>query len=279
MTENPAATVAGPMVAGEAASKAPVSKDPWEHLKKFTRARIALGRAGNSMPTDEVLRFGFSHAMARDAVHLPLDVDALCRSLGDAGFETLRVRSAAPDRAAYLLRPDLGRRLDADAAATLQDYPHKGFDLSIVVGDGLSSLAIKNHAQPLLEQLRAVTPPAWNVAPVVIATQARVALSDAVAEALHARVVVMLVGERPGLTSPDSLGVYITYAPRTGRQDAERNCISNVRPEGLSYGAAARKTLWLVSEAMRLKVSGIGLKDQSDIAEIGAVAQPRLSGE
>lgn len=253
-----------------------IAADPWTHLKAYTRARIALGRTGGSMPTDEVLRFGYAHAMARDAVHLPLDFEAFCSALHQSGFETLQVRSAAPDRPTYLLRPDLGRRLDESSQAELRQQGCKGCDLLLVVGDGLSSLAIKNHAQPLLEEIRRIMPPAWKVGPVVVARQARVALGDDIGALLEARVVVMLIGERPGLSSPDSLGVYLTYAPQVGRQDAERNCISNVRPEGLDYAAAARKTVWLVQEAMKLRLSGIGLKDQSDLAEI-APAAPALS--
>jgi ethanolamine ammonia-lyase small subunit len=259
--------------------KTSLSVDPWQQLKSFTRARIALGRVGSSVPTKEVLDFGMSHAMARDAVHCPLDVESFCGGLHESGFETLRVKSAAPDRASYLLRPDLGRKLSAASAKRLRDEARKDLDILFVVGDGLSSLAIANHATPVLECLRALMPAARSEAPVVVATQARVALSDQIGELLRARVVVMLIGERPGLTSPDSLGIYITYAPRAGRQDSERNCISNVRPEGLNYLAAARKTLWLVNEALRLKLSGIGLKDQSDMAEIGAAEVARLPGK
>jgi ethanolamine ammonia-lyase small subunit len=254
-----------------------VASDPWTHLKVFTRARIALGRSGTSMPTQEVLNFAYAHAMARDAVHAPLDVENFCKHLHAAGFDTLQVQSAVPDRASYLLRPDLGRRLDAASVNRLQDDSRKGCDVALVVGDGLSSLAVSSHALAVLQALRTVFPQHWSIAPVVVATQARVALSDDVGELLQARLVVMLVGERPGLTSPDSLGIYITYEPRVGRQDAERNCISNVRPEGLNYLDAARKTGWLVGEALRLKLSGIALKDESDVAEIAATAVPALT--
>jgi ethanolamine ammonia-lyase small subunit len=245
-----------------------VDADPWGTLKAYTRARIALGRAGNSIPTDEVLRFGYAHAAARDAVHIPLDVALLEQALRQAGFDTLQVQSAAPDRHTYLLRPDLGRRLNDDSASVLAAHPQKAYDLLLLVGDGLSSLAVKNHALPVLEEIRRMAPSAWKIAPVVIATQARVALSDEVGALLNARVVLMLVGERPGLSSPDSLGIYLTYEPRTGRQDSERNCISNVRPEGLDYHAAAAKAVWLAGEAMTLRLSGIGLKDQSEMPAI-----------
>lgn len=254
-----------------------VVSDPWTHLKTFTRARIALGRTGSSLPTDEVLQFGYAHAMARDAVHEPLDVENFCGDLHVAGFDVVRVQSAASDRATYLLRPDLGRKLDDDSICRLQDNSHKECDVVLVVGDGLSSLAVIHHAQSVLEALRAAFPAHWVVGSVVVATQARVALSDHIGELLHARLVVMLIGERPGLTSPDSLGIYITFAPRVGRQDAERNCISNVRPEGLRYPDAARKTCWLVSEALRLKVSGVALKDESDIAEFAPATVLKLT--
>lgn len=245
-----------------------VEADPWAGLKSFTRARIALGRAGSSIPTAEVLNFGYAHAAARDAVHIPLDTAALEQQLGQAGFDTLQLQSAAPDRHTYLLRPDLGRKLAEDSASMLAAHPLKDFDLLLLVGDGLSSLAVKNHALPLLEEIRRIATPAWNIAPIVIATQARVALSDEVGFLLRARVVLMLIGERPGLSSPDSLGLYLTYQPRPGRQDSERNCISNVRPEGLNYAAAAAKAVWLVREAFATGLSGIALKDQSDIATI-----------
>ena len=253
--------------------------DPWAHLRTFTRARIALGRTGISLPTEEVLNFGYAHAMARDAVHRPLDQADFCRSLEAAGFEVVQVRSAAPDRPTYLLRPDLGRQLDPGSISTLQADARHGCDVLLVVGDGLSSLAVGNHAQPVLEQLRAIFPPAWRVGPVVVATQARVALSDAIGELMQAKVVVMLIGERPGLTSPDSLGIYMTFGPSVGRQDGERNCIYNVRPEGLDYRTAARKTHWLVNESMRLKLSGVALKDESDVMEISGTDIPGLSDQ
>jgi len=246
-------------------------KDPWAHLRSLTRARIALGRAGASLPTDEVLRFGYAHAQARDAVHVPLDTDDLCRSLGEADFATLPVHGAAPDRSTYLLRPDLGRQLDSASAAALAGYPDKGWDLLAVVGDGLSSLAVRRHAQPVLERLRAALPGQWRFGPVVVASQARVALGDPVGELLEAKVVAVLIGERPGLSSPDSLGIYLTYAPRVGRQDSERNCISNIRPEGLGYDDAVRKTIWLANEGMRLGLTGVELKDRSDQESLGGI--------
>jgi ethanolamine ammonia-lyase small subunit len=249
-------------------------QDPWQQLKGFTRARIALGRVGSSLPTKEVLDFGLAHAMARDAVHLALDVDTLERSIAALGNKTLRVHSKAPDRASYLLRPDWGRRLNDASLSLLQDAkPKTPIDFLVVVGDGLSSLAVERHVEPLLREMLACMPEAWAMGPVVIASQARVAIADEISEALGARMTVMLIGERPGLSSPDSLGIYLTYAPKLGYSDADRNCISNVRPEGLNYPAAAKKLMWLAKEAMRLQVSGVALKDESDAVqiEVGAI--------
>lgn len=248
----------------------PTITDPWRHLRSFTRARIALGRTGDSLPTSEVLGFGYAHALARDAVHRPLDLAALADELKQSGFDTIAVKSAVPDRSTYLLRPDLGRELAPDSADALRAQPEKGWDLVAVVGDGLSSLAVSRHARPLLERIRAALPQAWRFGPVVLASQARVALGDPVGELLQAGMVAVLIGERPGLTSPDSLGLYLTHAPRTGRQDSERNCISNIRPEGLGYDDAARKMVWLVNEGMRLGLTGVGLKDRSDQELLGA---------
>jgi ethanolamine ammonia-lyase small subunit len=252
-------------------NKLDITADPWQELRTHTPARVALGRSGVSLPTHELLRFGCAHAMARDAVHVPLDAPALCQQLQAHGWPSLQVRSAAPDRATYLLRPDLGRRLDEASAAQLHEPASAtACDILLVVGDGLSSLAVSRHAVPLIEQIRAQAPSAWRFGPVVVAEQARVALGDPIGELLRARLVVVLIGERPGLSSPDSLGIYLTWAPRSGRSDAERNCISNVRPEGLGYAAAARKLLWLCGEALRLQLTGVQLKDRSDVVQVGA---------
>ena len=179
--------------------------DPWQELKRFTCARIALGRTGSSLPTREVLNFGLSHAMARDAVHLPLDIDALDASIQALGFSTVHVHSQAPNRQTYLLRPDLGRRLNDESRQQLQSIPFPTcIDFMVVVGDGLSSLAIQRHAAPLLLELKKLIPVSWNVGPVIIAKQARVALADEVGESMGARMIAMLIGERPGLSSSDS---------------------------------------------------------------------------
>ena len=235
----------------------------WARLAALTPARIGLGRAGASLPTHEVLRFGLAHAQARDAVHERLRPDDLAAELAALGLETLQVESAAPSREAYLRRPDLGRALSEESRIALA--AHSGsFDLSIVIGDGLSATAIHRNARALLA---ALLPPlrarSLTLAPVVIATQARVALGDEVGEVLGARLVAMLIGERPGLSSPDSLGVYLTFAPRRGLTDEARNCISNIRPGGLGYDEAAAKLVWLAGEALLRSVTGVELKDES----------------
>jgi ethanolamine ammonia-lyase small subunit len=245
-----------------------VQPNPWQQLRQFTPARIALGRVGNSLPTDEVLRFGFAHALAQDAVHLPLDAATLGAALQTAHWQTLCVHSRASDRATYLLRPDYGRRLSDASAAALVGYADKSCDLVFVAADGLSALAVQRHTLPLLEALRALLPVAWSLGPVVIVEQGRVAIGDEIGELLRARMAVVLIGERPGLSSPDSLGIYLTFAPKLGRSDAERNCVSNVRPEGLSYDAAARRIIWLLNEASRTQLTGVGLKDHSELPEV-----------
>lgn len=240
--------------------------DPWMALRRYTHARIALGRAGNGLPTRAQLAFELAHAQARDAVHAPLDAQSLEAALHDAGFATLQVHSAASDRADYLRRPDLGRRLDAYSAASLDEHARQQDgrpDLLFVVADGLSSHAVARHALPVLTRVRAQLPE-LRLGPVVIAQQARVALGDDIGERLQARLVAVMLGERPGLSSPDSLGIYITHAPRRGCNDAQRNCISNVRPQGLAYESAAFKLGYLVSRALALGLTGVALKDDSD---------------
>ncbi|WP_250515266.1 ethanolamine ammonia-lyase subunit EutC [Caballeronia sp. INDeC2] len=241
------------------------SADAWDALRRFTNARIALGRVGSSLPTAPLLAFELAHAQARDAVHQPLDTAALVSALRAAGFDALEVRSAAPDRDHYLRRPDLGRMLDdasVERLSTHADTTDDPPELVFVAADGLSAFAAQRHVAPLLACLRGKLD-GWKMAPVVIATQARVALGDRIGELLRAKIVVVMIGERPGLSSPDSLGLYVTYAPRAGRHDAERNCISNVRPEGLGYENAAFKLVWLLNEARTLRLTGVGLKDHS----------------
>lgn len=242
-----------------------IRPDPWTELRRHTPARIALGSSGNSTPTDELLRFGVAHAQARDAVHLPLDVQALHRALLEQGFgDVLELESAAPDRATYLRRPDLGRQLSARSHELLSQIQAAGCDLLCVIGDGLSATAVQRHAVAVLTQLKPRLDSAgFGLGPVVIAQQARVALGDPIGEALNARSVLMLIGERPGLSSPDSLGAYFTWAPRSGLADSQRNCVSNIRPQGLSAVDAANKLAWLVAAARSLGASGVALKDES----------------
>jgi ethanolamine ammonia-lyase small subunit len=248
-----------------------VPADPWTRLRAHTAARIALGRSGASLPTAELLAFDLAHAQARDAVHLRFDVDPLRDALASHGFETMTVESAAPDRETYLHRPDLGRRLSQRSEALLAGVEAEPCDVLCVVGDGLSALAVHRHALPLLIELRLRLEAAGlGLGPVVLARQARVALGDPIGAALDARCVVMLIGERPGLSSPDSLGAYLTWAPRPGRSDADRNCVSNIRPEGLAPADAAQKIAWLAAAARRLGATGVRLKDESDAPSLAS---------
>jgi ethanolamine ammonia-lyase small subunit len=221
-------------------------------LRSFTPARVGLGRTGHSLPTAELLQFQLDHARARDAVYQELDASSL-------GVEHLLLHSAAPDRATYLRRPDLGRVLDEKSRALLE---RGNFDAAIVIADGLSATAVHRHAVPLLEALMPRLAD-WKLAPLVVALEGRVAIGDDIGARLGARQVVVLIGERPGLSSPDSLGIYLTWDPRPGRTDAERNCISNVRTEGVGYDLAAHKLYFLMSEARVRKLSGVGLKENA----------------
>jgi ethanolamine ammonia-lyase small subunit len=245
--------------------------DPWTALRRHTPARISLGRAGTSLPTAEVLRFAAAHALARDAVHLPLDVATLLADLRACGLDAVTVASRASSRVEYLMRPDLGRQLAPESAGALQGGG--AADLCIVIGDGLSAVAAQTHAVPLVAVLRDAGVAAGRL---VVATQARVALGDEIGERLGAPLVLMLLGERPGLSSPDSLGAYLTWAPRVGRVDSERNCVSNIRPQGLSTPEAAGRIAWLVREAQRLRVTGIELKDGSELPAVGGWPTPAL---
>ena len=245
--------------------------DPWTALRRHTPARISLGRSGTSLPTAEVLRFAAAHASARDAVHLPLDVDELLADLHAQGLDVARVASRAASRVEYLTRPDLGRQLAPASRGALEHDVDEG--LCIVIGDGLSAIAAQTHAVPLISLLREA---GLDVGRVVVATQARVALGDEIGERVGASLVLMLLGERPGLSSPDSLGAYLTWAPKSGRADSERNCVSNIRPEGLPLADAAARIAWLVREAQRRRVTGIELKDDSEVPSVGDETVARL---
>ncbi|MHA7116029.1 ethanolamine ammonia-lyase subunit EutC [Pseudomonas promysalinigenes] len=244
----------------------------WLALRELTPARIALGRSGTSLPTGAQLDFQFAHAQARDAVHLPFDHAALSEQLKDRGRDSLVLHSAAADRNQYLQRPDLGRRLNDESAERLRQHAmaHSGgVDLAIVVADGLSALAVHRHTLPFLTRFEEqAAADGWSSAPVVLVQQGRVAVADEVGQLLGARMTVMLIGERPGLSSPDSLGLYFTYGPKVGLTDAYRNCISNIRLEGLSYGMAAHRLLYLMREACRRQLSGVNLKDEAEVHSI-----------
>jgi ethanolamine ammonia-lyase small subunit len=245
-----------------------ISPDPWASLRAFTSARIALGRTGTAIPLQEVLQFRLAHAHARDAVHALLNTETLITQLQNLRLSVNLLHSQAADRQEYLQRPDKGRRLNTDSAAMLSAIGGDGAQpsIAIILTDGLSATAIHNNALPLLEvlvpMLQAASLP---LAPASLVQQGRVAIGDEVGSLLKASLSVVLIGERPGLSSPDSLGIYLTWKPAIGLTDEARNCISNVRPGGLSYKAAADKLFWLIKETFRLQLSGVALKDQEGL--------------
>jgi ethanolamine ammonia-lyase small subunit len=247
-----------------------VTANPWSKLRQYTPARIALGRAGTSLPTKPHLEFQLAHARARNAVHHELDTAALETALKGRGHETQLLHSAAENRPMYLQRPDKGRRLDDTSRTELSDMAQRtgGYDVAFVIGDGLSSFAIEENAAPFLD---AILPPlvkeGWRIAPLVIIREARVAVGDEIGQLLGARMVVVLIGERPGLSSPDSMGIYMTLNPRVGLTDEARNCISNVRREGLDYDNAAHKLFYLMTEARKRGLSGVHLKDEAETVQ------------
>jgi ethanolamine ammonia-lyase small subunit len=263
----------------EAASDASVEIAPSSHgektdaltesLRGFTPARVGLRRAGTTLATAEILDFQLAHALARDAVKAELDIDAFAERVrgevhvqGFSGFQILSLKSAAANRETYLRRPDLGRILDPSSASHLNLPP---CDVLFVIADGLSMIAVERHAIPLLnEVLPVVITSGWSCGPICVVKQARVAIGDPIGAALGSSLSVVLIGERPGLSSPDSLGVYVTWNPRPGRSDAERNCISNIRGGGLSYEAAAKRLLWYLGEARSRHMTGIALKEQGN---------------
>jgi ethanolamine ammonia-lyase small subunit len=240
-----------------------MTEDVWADLRRLTVARIGLKRSGASLATGPLLEFQLAHARARDAVHAPLDEARLLAELG-ALAPVLAVASAADDRQRYLMRPDLGRRLAPGAEATLA--PHAGgYDVVFVISDGLSARAVESHSQPVLAgALPVLRSESWRIAPLVLVRHGRVAVGDAIAAALGADCVAVLIGERPGLTAPDSMGAYLTWQPRAETTDAERNCISNIRPEGIGYADAAFKLAHMLRAMRERRVSGVALKDDSD---------------
>ena len=252
-----------------------VTLQPWQTLRRYTDARIALGRAGHSLPTAAHLQFQLDHAEARDAVHLPLDTESLARQVAALGRKPVLLHSRAPDRRTYLQRPDLGRRLDAASVQTLvaqqspaaSSHDSRRDDVAFVVVDGLSARAIHQNAAPLLgsmlARLRDDVETPWSIAPIAIVTLGRVAVGDEAGELLQARTVVVLIGERPGLSSPDSMGLYVSWAPRIGLVDALRNCISNIRPAGLAVDEAAARLHYLLRESRRRRLTGVDLKEDT----------------
>ena len=248
-----------------------VIDNPWRSLRKFTTARIGLGRAGISQPTKHHLDFQLAHAQAQDAVHSKLDIEILQQNLNVHSYTSIHLRSAANNRSIYLQRPDLGRRLDDNSEQHLQALeggaPHT-YDIAFIIADGLSAFAVEEHAVNFLNIITAkLKKENWKIAPIVIVEQGRVAVSDEIGSLLGADQAVILIGERPGLSSPDSLGIYLTFDPKIDRNDADRNCISNVRTEGQSYKGAAHKLFYLLSEARRRKYSGVNLKDEAEMIE------------
>jgi ethanolamine ammonia-lyase small subunit len=250
-----------------------VTADRWEALRSATSARIALGRAGGSLPTRAWLNFKAAHAAARDAVHFAFDAEQLAAEIAALGAAVSIVESDAHDRRTFLLRPDLGRRLAERSRYALQELQTgAGYDLAIIVSDGLSALAAHRQTVPVLKLLLPeLSTDGLRVAPIVVARFARVAIEDEIGQTLRARAALILIGERPGLGSPDSLGAYLVYEPRAGNTDAQRNCVSNIRPEGLPIEAASQTVRHLIGEALRRRLSGVELKDERALA--GPVAR------
>src|SRR5258708_6943681 len=243
--------------------RAPPSRS-MRDLRDLTPARVGLGRAGASTPTKALLEFTLDHARARDAVHAAFDVPALISGLGDLGLAAFEVCSRARNRKDYLRRPDLGRTLDPASQHLLASHNGSSCQLAIVIGDGLSPLAVKMHAIVLIRSLIArLAVERIEIGHAVVASGARVALGDEIGAILGARMILLLIGERPGLSAPDSLGAYLTFAPRPGRTDAERNCVSNIHGSGLGYDEAAFKIAWLIREGLTREVTGVALEDDS----------------
>ncbi len=255
-----------------------VTRDAWAHLRQHTAARIAIGRCGGSLPTYEWLRFRLDHARARDAVHFDFDPCKLAARIHATRTETLVIGTLAADRMTYLQRPDLGRRLNEESKAILHRVSGD-CDLAIIVSDGLSSMAVERHAPPLLEELLPRLPSReWKLAPFIVVPFARVALEDEIGALLNAKIALILLGERPGLGSPDSLGAYLVYGPRSGNTDAQRNCVSNIRPEGLGYRAAADTLGYLLSRARIRGMSGVLLKDDRKVSETAVAGSESSTG-
>ena len=252
--------------------------DPWTHLRGFTPARIAIGRTGGSQPTAAILNFRHSHALARDAVYAPFDASVVSDPLHAAGIKTVLLATNAPDRRSYLLRPDLGRELDFPSQEKLREIAGKSssIDLVIIVSDGLAATAMQHAPATIVPLIAELSEAGWRIGPVILIPLARVKVQDHIGVLLQARNSLMLLGERPGLGTPDSLGAYFTAGPAMTCTDADRNCVSNIRPEGISPQHAAAKLAWLLKESSRLGLGGVHLKDNQPIGQAFVEANFRI---
>lgn len=253
----------------------PARPDPWHELRQFTPARIALGRAGGSLPTRACLEFQLAHALARDAVNVPLDFGRLAQNLAVCGYPALSLQTQADHQRMYLQRPDLGRLLSASSQDLLNNHPDRPADAVVVVADGLSSKAIAHHAEAFLNLLLPeLNRRLYRMPPLCLVKHGRVAIGDAVAEQFAARLCIVLIGERPGLSSPDSMGIYFTFQARAGiSTDADRNCLSNIHQNGMDYRQALAKLLFLIDGAEKMQLSGVALKDGTTTTGQEALAQ------
>jgi ethanolamine ammonia-lyase small subunit len=253
--------------------------DAWISLRRYTQARIALGRAGHAVPTQALLDFQLAHAQARDAVHFPWNISAFAEQVHNLGEEVIILDTPVASRSEYLSRPDLGRMLNQESRIQLANIKHDAAEIVLIVTNGLSSTAINRHGISLLQAIvKAFRSKPFTIAPIILIANSRVALSDEIGSAFSAKLVIIIVGERPGLSAADGLGIYLTYNPRQGNTDAERNCISNVRPpEGMSYADAAAKLLYLSEESIRRGISGVGLKDDMNDELIDKLAKTEMT--
>lgn len=253
----------------------PIIENPWQKLSRYTDARIGLGRTGISQTTSAHLKFQLDHANARDAVHISLDKELIVTGLTECDLSSLVLHSRAESRPEYLQRPDLGRRLNSQSVDIINESKREQtdkVDVSIVIADGLSSTAVHRHAVKLAKEINdALNNQGMNLSPICIVEQGRVAIGDEIGELFNAQMIIMIIGERPGLSAPDSLGIYYTYMPTIGLTDESKNCISNVRPAGISTEGATIKLLWLINESLKLGLSGVNLKDESDTS-IGKIS-------
>jgi ethanolamine ammonia-lyase small subunit len=244
-----------------------ITSNNWEFLKVYTDARISLGRAGSSIPTKELLKFQLAHASARDAVYSKLNTEILQKEIELLNKESILLHSSAMDRFIYLKKPDLGRKLDENSIQILKENSILNPDLCIVIGDGLSARSIQENTIPFLREFFSILDNKYSQSKILIVEQARVGIVDSIGEIISPQICMILIGERPGLSSPNSMGIYFTYQPKLGRKDSERNCISNIRKEGLGYKEAAKKSNFIIEQALNLKLTGVNLKDTMQISK------------